>query len=95
MDKLVARALILASLVLAAPASGAVDGFILLNQTGAALRDVALRRVGGGAWHPLALAPAPGASARASFKQAIARSISARPSLGLVRSCGAGSIFAT
>ena len=68
MDKLVARALILASLVLAAPASGAVDGFILLNQTGAALRDVALRRVGDGAWHPLALAPAPGASARASFK---------------------------
>jgi len=68
MDKLVARALILASVVLAAPAAGAVDGFILLNQTGAALREVALRRVGEGDWQRLALSPAPGASARASFK---------------------------
>lgn len=67
MDKLVARALILASLMSAAPAAAQVRGFAIVNQTGAALRDLAVRRVGGGEWQPLAVAAAPGAGARADF----------------------------
>ena len=66
MDKL-ARALILASLVMAAPAAGQVRGFVLVNQTGAAIRDIAVRRVGGSEWQPIAVAPDVGASARANF----------------------------
>ena len=67
MDRLFARALILASLVLAAPVAAQVRGFSIVNQTGAALRDVAVRRVGDREWRPLGAAPAPGASARADF----------------------------
>lgn len=68
MDRLFARSVILASVALAAPADGAVDGFAIVNQTGGALRDVALRRVGDQAWQPLAIVAAAGASARANFK---------------------------
>ncbi len=68
MRKRVAPALILASLAFTAPALGAVDGFAIVNQTGAAISDLALRRVGDTAWQPVAVAPAAGASARADFK---------------------------
>ena len=53
---------------LAAPAAAAVDGFAIVNETGAAISALALRRVGDKAWQPLTVAPAPGASARADFK---------------------------
>ena len=69
MTKFVARFIIIASLGFAAPAAGAVDGFGIVNQTGGAISDVALRRVGDRAWQPLALSLAPGASGRADFKQ--------------------------
>lgn len=67
MDKF-ARALMLASLALAAPATAAVDGFAIVNQTGGALSNLALRRVGDRTWQPLAVAPAAGASARSDYK---------------------------
>ena len=68
MSNVVARALILLSVALATPAAGSVNGFAIVNRTGGALRDVALRRVGDRAWQPLSLAAAPGASARVDFK---------------------------
>lgn len=68
MNKIVPSALIVASLAFAAPAAGAVDGFAIANQTGGALSDVALRRVGDRNWQPLGVALAAGASARANFK---------------------------
>ena len=68
MNKIVSCALILASLGLASPAAGAVNGFAIVNQAGGPLSEVALRRVGDRAWQPLAVALAAGASARADFK---------------------------
>ena len=73
MNKIAAHALILVGLglapvVLATPAAGQANDFSIVNQTGAALRDLALRRVGDAKWQPLAVAPAAGASVRASFK---------------------------
>jgi len=69
MVKLVLRAVILASLVLASPAASAPNGFSIINNTGAALRDLALRRVGDRAWQPLAVAAAAGSSARVEFTE--------------------------
>ena len=69
MAKLVARALILTSLVLAAPAASAPKGFSIVNNTGAALRELALRRVGDRAWQPVAVAAAAGSTARVDFTE--------------------------
>ncbi len=68
MEKHFARVLTLASLGLAAPAAAAFDGFVIVNQAGGALSDLALRRVGDRAWQPLTVAPAAGASSRADYK---------------------------
>ena len=96
MNKFVARAMIVASLGLAAPAAGAVNGFAIVNQTGGALSDVALRRVGDREWQPLARrASPPGPAPAPTSSMTIAPSTSAPPSPGPVRSCGAGSICAT
>jgi len=59
-------AFLFASLI-AAPAAAGVNGFTIVNQTGAALSAVAVRRVGSSDWTPLSGAPAPGASAAISF----------------------------
>lgn len=59
-------ALILAGL--ASPAVAAVNGFQLVNQTGASLSGLALRRVGSDDWSPLAVAPAAGARVLAPFE---------------------------
>jgi len=67
MSKHLAGALIFASLALAAPAQAAIDGFTIVNQTGGALSNLALRRVGDPPWQSLAVAAAPGASARVDF----------------------------
>lgn len=73
MNKIVARVLILSCLGLiplglASPAAGQASDFSIVNQTGAALRDLALRRVGDAKWQPLPVAPAAGATVRAPFK---------------------------
>ena len=68
MTPIAARALSLASLALSAPVGAAVDGFAIVNQTGGALSELALRRVGDRTWQPLATTAAAGASARADFK---------------------------
>ena len=67
MKPVIALALILACLMVATPAAGQVEGFAIVNQTGAALSNVAVRRVGDREWQPLTIAPTAGASARASF----------------------------
>ncbi len=67
MKPVIACALILACLMFGTPVTGEVSGFSIVNQTGAALSNVAVRRVGDREWQPLAIAPAAGASARASF----------------------------
>ena len=69
MGKLFASAVILASLVMATPASAAPGGISIVNNSGAALRDLALRRVGNGAWKPLAVNAAAGSSARVDFNE--------------------------
>ena len=58
----------LIALSAATSANAGVNGFVVVNQTGAALSGVELRRVGGSDWVPLSAAPAPGASASAAFK---------------------------
>ena len=67
MTNLFAVPLCLLASLLAAPAIAGVNGFALVNQTGAALSGVELRRVGGKDWVPVAAAPASGASAAVSF----------------------------
>lgn len=52
----------------AAPLTASVNGFQLVNQTGAPLSALALKRVGGGEWTPLGIAPAAGARVRAPFE---------------------------
>ena len=52
---------------LASPAEAGVDGFGIVNNSGAPMSGVALRRVGSSEWKPLAVAPAAGAKVRASF----------------------------
>lgn len=69
MDNLVARALILASLLMASPAASAPKSISIVNQSGAALRELALRRVGDGAWQPLAVVAAEGSAARFDFDE--------------------------
>ena len=54
-------------LSLSAPLQAGVNGFQLVNQTGSTIGGVALRRVGGGDWMPLGVAPASGAGSRAAF----------------------------
>ena len=73
MTKIAAHALILvclglAPVVLATPAAAGASDFSIVNRTGAALRDLALRRVGDAKWQPLSVAPAAGASVRVAFK---------------------------
>ncbi|MDQ3143297.1 MAG: hypothetical protein M3Q57_00245 [Pseudomonadota bacterium] len=53
----------------AAPAAalGQVDGFSLINKSGAALSGVPLRRIGSDEWLPLPVAPGAGANVRAPF----------------------------
>lgn len=58
----------IASLGLAAPVAAAVNGFQLVNQTGAALSGLSLRRVGTSEWVSLSVAPAAGARIRAPFE---------------------------
>ena len=64
-----ARLLILA-FVAAAPAPAFADAtdFTLVNGTGAALADVAIRRAGSTDWRNLGAAPAPGARSPVQFK---------------------------
>ena len=52
----------------AAPALAGVNGFSIVNQTGAALSGLEVRRVGGNKWTPLSAAPAAGARASVSFE---------------------------
>ena len=59
---------LLAALTFATSVSAGVNGFAIVNQTGAALSGLEVRRVGGGEWVALSAAPAPGASAAAAFK---------------------------
>jgi hypothetical protein len=60
-------ALLLASLT-AAPAVAGVNGFSIVNQTGAALSGLELRRVGASKWTPLPASPADGARATIAFE---------------------------
>jgi len=63
-----APALILAMLALVvAPAHAAVNGFTVVNQTGGALTDLALRRIGDPTWQSVNVAASPAASARVNF----------------------------
>jgi hypothetical protein len=60
------------ALLLALSASGSVayadaSPFTLVNQTGAALSGVSIRRAGTEDWKPLGAAPAPGAGAQVNF----------------------------
>ena len=67
MTKLFALPLCLFASLIAAPATAGVNGFAIVNHTGAALSAVEVRRVGSKDWVPLSAAPAPGASAAVSF----------------------------
>lgn len=69
MAKFVARALILASLIMASPAASAANDISIVNNSGAALRELALRRVGDRAWQPLAVATAAGSTALVTFSE--------------------------
>ena len=69
MGKLIASALIVAAALLATPAAGAPADIAIVNQSGTALRDLALRRVGDKAWRPLAVATAEGSTARFTFDE--------------------------
>lgn len=68
MSRLLACAAVILTLGLGAPLTASVNGFVLVNHTGAPLSALALRRVGGGEWTPLAVAPAAGARVRAPFE---------------------------
>jgi hypothetical protein len=68
MAKLLAFILLLLATLDGATAIAAVERFAIVNQTGAALSGLALRRVGSDDWQPLAVAPAAGASVAVSFK---------------------------
>jgi hypothetical protein len=59
---------VMIALFVATSANAGVNGFAIVNQTGAALSGVEVRRVGGSDWVPVSAAPAPGASANAAFK---------------------------
>lgn len=59
-------ALVITALV-ATPASAGVAGFSVVNATGADIASMAIRRVGSGAWRPLAASPAAGKSASTAF----------------------------
>ena len=69
MDKGVAQLLILTSLGLASPAASAGKSIAIENNTGTALRELALRRVGARAWRPLAVITAMGSTARVDFEE--------------------------
>lgn len=70
MGKTVAWAILLAvatTLTLSMPAVAA--NILVVNQSGAALRSLQLRRVGDSAWRPLAVVTAAGSSARVTFDE--------------------------
>ena len=69
MNNVVAKLLILAALGLAAPAASAGKSIAIENNTGTALRQLALRRVGDVAWRSLAVVAAAGSSARVDFDE--------------------------
>ena len=69
MGKLVASVLIVAAALTAAPAASAPTNIEVVNNSGAALRDLALRRVGDKAWRPLGVVTAAGSSARVTFDE--------------------------
>ena len=60
-------ALLLALSTSATVAYADASPFTLVNQTGAALSGVSIRRSGTEDWKPLAAAPAPGAGAQVNF----------------------------
>ena len=68
MGKLAAFAFAIATLLAAAAASAPSD-IAIVNNSGAALRDLALRRVGDKAWRPLAVVTASGSTARVTFDE--------------------------
>ena len=69
MGKLVALALIVAAAIMASPAAGARSDIAIVNNSGTALRELALRRVGDTAWRPLAVITASGSTARVTFDE--------------------------
>lgn len=69
MGKLVASVLIVAAAVFGAPAASAPSDIAIVNNSGAALRDLALRRVGDKVWRPLGVVTAAGSSARVTFDE--------------------------
>ena len=70
MGKVLASTLILAAAVLlATPAASAPSNIAIINNSGAALRELALRRVGDSDWRPLSVVTAAGSSARVTFDE--------------------------
>ena len=55
--------------MLATPAASAPSDIAIVNNSGAALRELALRRVGDKAWRPLAVVTAAGSTARVTFDE--------------------------
>jgi hypothetical protein len=68
MARLLAYFILLLAPLGSATAIAAVERFSIINQTGAALSGLSLRRVGSDEWMPLAVAPAAGASVSVTFK---------------------------
>ncbi len=58
---------IVAAALAAAPASADTKGFVLVNSTGGAIDQLAIRRVGTQEWKKLSAAPSPGARASIDF----------------------------
>ncbi len=67
MAKLIAFLLLLLAPLAGATAIAAVGHFAIINQTGTALSEMALRRVGSKEWLPMSAAPAAGTAAAVSF----------------------------
>jgi hypothetical protein len=68
MARILASLAIVAAFSGTAPLGASVNGFSLVNQTGAPLSALSIRRTGGGQWTSLGVAPAAGARIRANFE---------------------------
>ncbi len=67
MKLVVILASIAALLGVSSPAAAAANDFSIVNKSGGAISEVALRRVGGRDWTPLSVAASPGARVSARF----------------------------